>query len=452
LESLSREELIQVILDQHQMILQLRAEVEQLKKRSGASPFSKGIRKENPKRPGRKPGQGNFRFRGAPKQPATAAEPVNVPVNTATCPGCGGEFGEAKVETVSTTDIPEQPQPEVQVFAVEVRRCSQCGKTVRGHHPEVATDQYGATAHRVGPRVMALAHIIHYVHGVTVRKTPAILEALTGIRVTQGAITQDAMKRTEGAVGERYAELRASVREQSVVHTDDTGWRVGGKPAQLMAFVNPALSVYQVRPQHRNEEVRELLPADFAGVMACDRGRSYDAAELAEVRQQKCLSHLIRNAGAVEGKKTGPAKRFSLTLKDILRRAIPLGANRKQMAADDYALKVQALDGELTLHLTDRVFRDQDNQRLLNGIGEQHDRGHVLRFLKEDGIEPTNNRAERDLRPAVIARKVSQCSKNERGARAFEAIASVLHTLRKTNPSGIVPAFTRLFGRQPAPT
>jgi transposase len=451
LESLSREDLIQVILEQSRMIAQLRAEIEQLKKRGGAAPFSKGTRKKDPKRPGRKPGEGKFRFRGAPNGQPGTTKPVDVPVSTATCRGCGGEFGEAKVETVSTTDIPEQPQPEVRVFAVEVRRCSQCGKTVRGHHPEVAPDQYGATAHRMGPRVMALAHIIHYVHGVTVRKTPAILEALTGVRITQGAITQDAMKRTEGSVGERYAELRASVREQPVVHTDDTGWRVGGKSAQLMAFVNSTLSVCQVRPQHRNEEVRELLPADFGGVMNCDRGRSYDAEELADVKQQKCLSHLIRNAAAVEGKKTGPAKRFSLTLKDILRRAIPLGAGRKQLAADDYALKVQALDDELTLHLKDRVFKDPDNQRLLNGIGRQHDRGHLLRFLKEDGIDPTNNRAERDLRPAVIARKVSQCSKNERGARAFEAIASVLHTMRKTNPSGIVPAFTKLFGRQPTP-
>jgi hypothetical protein len=141
IESLSREDLIQFIPDQHQRILQLRAEIEQLKKRGGAAPFSKGTHQKDPKRPGRKPGQGNFRFRGAPKPPTTASEPVDVPVNTATCPGCGGEFGEAKVETVSTMDIPQQPQPEVRVFAVEVRRCSQCGKTVRGHHPEVATDQ-----------------------------------------------------------------------------------------------------------------------------------------------------------------------------------------------------------------------------------------------------------------------------------------------------------------------
>ena len=122
------------------------------------------------------------------------------------------------------------------------------------------------------------------------------------------------------------------------------------------------------------------------------------------------------------------------------------------MEATEYALRVEELDDELTIHLRNRAFRDKDNQRLLNGIGAQHDRGHVLRFLSEDGIEPTNNRAERDLRPAVIARKVSQCSKNERGARAFEAFTSVIHTIRKTNPSGIVATLIQLFARQPTPT
>ena len=69
------------------------------------------------------------------------------------------------------------------------------------------------------------------------------------------------------------------------------------------------------------------------------------------------------------------------------------------------------------------------NQRLLNELGRHHDAGNLLRFLWEPEIEPTNNRAERALRPAVIARKVSQCSKNTAGARAFSAFVSVLGTL-----------------------
>lgn len=434
LEEFSREELIQIIIELRRANERLQAEIEQLKRRGGAAPFSKGKRKPDPKPPGRKPGQGYFRFRAAPE--ATAAEEaVAVPVTDPCCPDCGGTLGQACREMVSITDIPAQPQPELQRYAVEVRQCRQCGGKVRGRHPGIAAGQHGATAHRIGPRVKALAHILHYVHGVPVRKTPVIIADLTGVRLTQSAITQDAMKQTTGPVGARYEALRASVREQPVVHTDDTGWRVGGETAFLMAFVNSALSVYQVRPRHRNEEVRELIPADFGGVLVCDRGRSYDAVELEGVAQQKCLAHLIRNAAKVVEEKTGRACHFGRQVIDILRRSLSLSAQRTEMRQNDYWQHALALDDELAHLLRDRTLRDADNQRLLNGVGAQHDRGRLLRFLAQDDVEPTNNRAERDLRPAVIARKVSQCSKNERGARAFEAFTSVLHTIRKSNSS-----------------
>ena len=449
LESLSREELIDVIIEQHRLIERLQVDMEQLKKRGSAAPFSKGRRKTNPKTPGRKPGQGYFRFRTAPEQ-AKKENATSVPVTVAGCPCCGGELGEARQEIVSTTDIPAALVPEVRLYAVEARQCLECGKSVRGQHPDIVSGQQGATAHRVGPRVKALAHILHYVHGVPVRKTAEIVEQLTGVRLTQGAITQDAAKQTEGPVGERYGELREAVKEQAVIHTDDTGWRVGGAPAYLMAFVNEFLSVYQVRPRHRNEEVRELIPADFPGVMICDRGPSYDARELEDVAQQKCLSHLIRNAKAVEESKSGRARQFSRRLKELLQQALALSARRNVLNAADYSKQVAELDDALTFHLRDRVLSDEDNQRLLDGVGAQHDRVRVLPFLTEEGVEPTNNRAERDLRPAVIARKLSHCSRNERGARAFEAFTSVLQTIRKTNPAGIVAALIKLIS-PPAP-
>ena len=128
----------------------------------------------------------------------------------------------------------------------------------------------------------------------------------------------------------------------------------------------------------------------------------------------------------------------------------PAAATSLRSATGDIRTQVDELKGELTLHLRDRVLSDEDNQRLLNGVGAQHDRARVLAFLTEEGVEPTNNRAERDLRPAVIARKVSHCSRNERGARAFEAFTSVLQTIRKTNPTGLVAALTKLIS-PPAP-
>jgi len=430
------------------MIGELRAEIEQLKRRGGAAPFSKGTHKTDPKPPGRKPGQGYFRFRGEP-EPVAGGEPVRVAV-TGCCPDCGGALGEARSEIVSTTDIPVEPRVAVRSYAVETRRCGQCGKSVRGRHPDIASGQQGATAHRVGPRIKALAHVLHFAHGVPVRKTPAILEELTGVRLTQGAITQDAMKQTAGIVGARYEQLRASVRDQSVMHTDDTGWRVKGRTAFLMAFVNPSLAVDQIRNRHRNEEVRELVPADFAGVLVCDRGKSYDAEELADIAQQKCLAHLLRNATEVAEKKTGRAKEFSQNLKDLLKGALSLRAMKTELDRAEYGQRAEKLEEELTKHLRNRILRDDDNQRLLNGVGTRQDRGNLLRFLHQDVVEATNNRAERALRPAVIARKVSHCSRNERGARAFEAFTSVIQTLRKTATSTTGHSFAQLFA--PAPS
>ena len=187
----------------------MQAEIEQLKRRGGAAPFSKGKRKSDPKAPGRKPGQGYFRFRTAPEE-AAATEAIVVPVTEPCCPDCGGKLGKVCREMVSITDIPVQPQPEIEHYAVEVRQCRRCGGKVRGRHPGITVGQHGATAHRLGPRVKALAHILHYVHGVPVRRTPAILAELTGVRLTQSAITQDAMKQTGGAVGARYDALRGA--------------------------------------------------------------------------------------------------------------------------------------------------------------------------------------------------------------------------------------------------
>ena len=74
---------------------------------------------------------------------------------------------------------------------------------------------------------MAAAHMLHYGWAIAVRRVPAVLRALTGVELSQSATTQDALRRTRGAVGEAYRRLRGSVRESAVVHTDDTGWRVG---------------------------------------------------------------------------------------------------------------------------------------------------------------------------------------------------------------------------------
>lgn len=408
-----------------------------------AAPYSTGKRKADPQRPGRKPGQGVFRNRPAP---AALTEPIiEAPVEETQCPACGGQLEWQRSELVTVTDLPEHVQPKVTGYRVRVCCCSRCKKVVRGRHPAVAPDQYGATAHRLGPRVKAAAHVLHYQIGVPERKVPTILKELTGIEVTQSALTQDALKQADGAVGEAYQNLRQGVRGQPVVHTDDTGWRIHGAPAQLMVFDTPQSTVYQIRRQHRNEEVRELIPADYCGVMVTDRGKSYDAEAFDAVQQQKCLDHLKRNVEAVLEIKQGRALSFGRTLKDLLQQARQLWRDYRNGKAADFAADAESIEQEITYHLRPRFLSDPDNQRLLDGVGLQNDRGRLLLFLHQpDLVEPTNNRGERALRYLVIARKVSHCSKNQRGAEALAAFGTVLQTLNKHSPVSMIDALLRL--------
>ena len=189
-----------------------------------AAPFSKGRRTSKPRRPGRKPGMGNFSYRKPPPVDELTAPITDVTVTADSCPGCGGILEHEGESVAYVTDIPEMPRPEVRGYRVQMCRCRDCGRRVRGRHPEVGPDQYGASAHRVGRRVMAAAHMLHYGVGIPVRRVPSVLRALTGVELSQSAITQDALRRARGAVGDGYRRLRQSVRESAVVHTDDTGW------------------------------------------------------------------------------------------------------------------------------------------------------------------------------------------------------------------------------------
>jgi transposase len=218
LDSLSRDDLIGLIFELKRQNKDLRKQIEDLRRKDNrcAAPSSKGERKKNPKRPGRNPGQGTFARRPEPPADANSASPIDVLVEETGCPFCGGTLDPEGSEEAWVTDMPAAPEPEVRLFQVHVCRCRKCGRKTRGKHPDVAADQYGATAHRLGPRIKAMAHSLYYGHEVPVRRLPAILGEMTGITITQSAITQHALKQTEGPVGAAYRELREQVRQAPV--------------------------------------------------------------------------------------------------------------------------------------------------------------------------------------------------------------------------------------------
>ena len=159
---LTRDELIELVRKMRAEIEGLSRMVEELRRKGQrqASPFSKNQPKANPKPPGRKPGQGRFENRLAPPElPTDIKIQASTPVQ---CVHCGGPLDLERTDTATLTDLPPIPAPVVMRYAVPVCRCRDCGKRVRGEAPGLARDQAGATAHRMGPGVMAMSHFPHY--------------------------------------------------------------------------------------------------------------------------------------------------------------------------------------------------------------------------------------------------------------------------------------------------
>lgn len=418
---------------------------------------NRGEKDKEKKKPGRKKGKGLFTNRTPPdSKDVTGRIGVTSPE---ACPECGAEDLELeRYDDAWITDIPEPlPKPEVTHFKVPICNCCRCGrKNIRGKHPRLAADQLGATAHRLGPNVMAAAHTIHYGYGVPVRKTVPILKDLTGITVTQSAITQDAIRRAKGPLKPKYEELRASIKKSPVAHTDDTGMKMGGKGAHLMGFSTPdtedkpGVSVYQTRRRHRNEEVREVIPSDYEGTMVTDRGRSYDAKEFASVKQQKCIPHILRSIKKVTESKANAAKAFGTRLTGILKGSLDLWHDYHNGRRRGFKQKAAEITSELSHELRDRRFNDPDNQRLLNELGSHHDRGNVLRFLDDPSVPPTNNLQERELKVPIQARKISQGVKNDAGALALDVHSSIIRTEYRKDPPSLIRALIKLY-RNPDP-
>ena len=420
---------------------QLRSENDRLKKRIDelerksrkyVAPYSREQPKVDPKPPGRHAGQGPFVSKQRPTR-EQVTRVVDVKLQNR-CP-CGGQLQPFKTDFAFITALPAAP-PQVTEYHLEVGRCDVCGRDVRATHPEVAADQRGASAHRLSAEVYCLAHSLHYDLGIPVRKVPEVLRLTTGLSISQSALTRDALRvtRKEGVLHQQYQQLRDDVQQQPYVQQDDTGWRIHGQPAWLQVFKTPHSVVYQIRTRHTHAQVQELVPNTYQGTLCSDRFSSYDHISFANVKQQKCLHHVIgscKQALNAQRQRAGRGRAYPQKLLADFYAALGLHQRFHQGACTllEYQRQGEVLTAQIEQHLQ-QPCRSNENRRLQKGLVKHHQRGNLLRFLGDPSIEPTNNAAERALRPAVIARKVSQCSKTTAGSEAFAIFKSLTQTAR----------------------
>jgi transposase len=409
-----------------------------------AAPFSKGIGKPNPKKPGRKGGEdyGTRARRALPVREPDRVLPAPLP---GSCPYCScGELIGLRTASQFVEDLPD-PTTVLTRFDIAVGACAGCGRRVQGRHLEQTSDAIGAAAAQIGPRAMSTAAWLHKSCGLPLAKICALYANL-GLSVTPGALAQ-AMDRLAGKGAATYEALKAELAAQAVISPDETGWRVGGRSAWLWAFAASTITVYAICDGRGFDDAATVLPADFAGILCRDGWAPY--RKFTQAAHQSCLAHLLRRCHEL-GRSNPPSGRaIPAELSDILHDGLTIRALRDAGCLDDDALG--AAIAELDTRM-DRLLRRRPthpaNRRLLKHL--RNERAALFTFLRRPGVEATNWRAEQAVRPAVVNRKVCGGNRTWKAAGTQHVLMTLFRTAYQQGVDAIA-LFTGLL-RSPGDT
>jgi transposase len=423
---------------------QLKAELEQSRRQAKrqAAPFSKGPPQSRPETPGRKPGaaHGRHAHRHAPA-PDRVDEVLDAPLPDA-CPRCGAKVHETDVAAQYQTEIPRRPL--IRQFNVHVGCCRGCGQRVQGRHPLQTSDALGAAASQIGPDAQAAVATLNKDAGLSHGKVVAVLGALFGIDLTRGASAQIVL-RAAARLGPAHREILREIKASPVVTPDETGWRVGGLPAWLHAWVGERATCYAIDPRRGADALERVIGIDWGGVLAHDGWSSYDRFE--EATHQQCLGHVLRRARELLAQATRGAVHYPRQLIGLFTEAIHLRNRhlRGELSAAALAAARAGLDARLRrLAHPPRVVQEYD--RLSWHLWRHLDEWFV--FLDRPWVEATNWKAEQAIRPAVVNRKVWGGNRTEAGARAQGVLLSVLRTCWQAGRSALdfISQTLRAFG------
>jgi transposase len=407
-----------------QMVEQLQEEIEYLKRigKRQAAPFARRHWVEKLKRPGRKAGKGKFAHRELPKV-VKISETKEAELHG--CPECGGGLQAIRKHEQFVMDIPAV-EVKTTHFVTYSGYCTSCHKRVRSQHPEQTSQATGAAGVMVGPRAKALAADLKHRLGVSYGKVSEVLNDAFGLQVSRSGWCQADQKlaRTAQPI---YVDLLEAIRQCSVVNADETGWRIGTLSAWLWVFTHRDLTVYTIRANRSSDVVLDILGEHFAGILTSDGFLAYDDRRLSDWLKQKCLSHLLKDLKEMNESKTGRALHFASQATVLLQEALALKRQKPTLPPRTFSQRARYLEERLdTLIAASRRFSDPDNARFAKRLRKH--RPHLLRFLYVDDLEPTNNLAERMLRPAVITRKTNGCNRTKAGAAAHSILSSILVT------------------------
>lgn len=432
---MTNDEFIQQLQEAHAIIAKLTARIAELESRIAeleqqlddqqrrgkrqATPFSKGAPKAEPKTPGRKPGHLAVH---RPK-PARITRTLEAPLPPQ-CPTCGGTVIEETVRPQYQEDIPRPIETVITQFNVHIGHCTQCATRVQGRHSEQTSDALGSAAVQLGPNVLALGAELKHDLGVSYGKVARFVRLTFGLDADASSFAR-AEQRLAQDFAPTYTHLQTQLRASAVAHADETGWKIGGHSAWLWVFTNEQVSLYVIDPHRDHAVVERILGRDFAGVLITDCFLAYDPLTYAK---SKCVGHLLRRCGTLIEGGNPAAIRFSEQAASLFRGALKLKERKPTLSEHGYRVACGRLEAAFD-RLLDRSYRQADTVRFVKLLRKQ--RPYLFTFLYINAVAPTNNAAERELRPAVIIRKTNGCNRSPTGATVHAVLASVIRTAHK---------------------
>lgn len=358
---------------------------------------------DDPKPRGKKPGTAAF-HRPKPK-PEDVTERHTYALRE--CPACRREVGPA-VDTVVKyeEDIVLVPKKTVKEFAISRHWCPKCETFVRSASvPPIS---------RIGPNVLAYVLYARYRLRLPFRKIKESLADLHTFTISEGEIAEK-LKEAELLFGKDYEAITELVKTASVVHADETGWRMEGEHWWLWCFVAPQGVRYVLEDTRGKGVAEQALGEKRDRVIVSD---GYAAYKNLAGEKQQCWVHLMRKA-----KLHAPMLYADLA---FLYHQLLLELE-KSVPERNMAYFEERLD-----HFVRKRYGEPEARQTQERI--RRDRDDLLTCLLHENVLPENNTAERAIRSQVVMRKIFGGSRSPAGASAHAVNASVIATMQKRYP------------------
>ncbi len=362
--------------------------------------------KNNKGNPGQKVGH-----KGLTRPYATPDRQVEVTMDR--CPDCGTDLGAPfRIDSKIVEEIPE-PQPIIVTeYKIAHYRCPCCRKEVAAKDPSCPHEG------KFGNYVIAQATLLKYEDRIPHRKIHDAMMRIFGLKISPATIF-DLTRRAADAIRSEYDAILSKIRSAPILYVDETSIHVQGERHWIWTFSTPSESFFVIRKSRGMKVLMEVLTRRFKGIIVCDGWKPY--ARFTK-RIQRCWAHLLRESKDISEKfeEAIPLHNALKELYEILTEAL------EKDPPPEVRKTLWQLAREALRHWIMKEYSIEKVRKFIGKINNGFD--YWFTFIINPGVEPTNNRAERALRPHVVLRKILGTLRNEKGTSIHERIMTTLAT------------------------